>query len=68
MEVTKDFAVATFNREDLKEYFTAAQIASLTDEDLTWVAGKMGDAYQDNGFWDDLELYVGEALDHQGTA
>ncbi len=53
---TKEFPVNSLCRADVKEAgFTDEQVALLTDEDMRAIAQKMGDLYNENGYWQDLE-------------
>ncbi len=53
---TKEFPVNSLCRADVKEAgFTDEQVALLTDEDMQAIAQKMGDLYNENGYWQDLE-------------
>ena len=59
----KPFPITSICREDLKEYFTERQIASLDNEDMNRIAEKMADAYCDNGFWPDMRTMVEYVLE-----
>ena len=51
----KPFPISSICREDLKEYFTDQQIATLDDGDMERIASKMGDAHM-NTYWIDMEI------------
>ena len=57
----KPFPITSVCREDLKEYFTEKQIASLDDTDMERIADKLSDAYM-NVFWIDMEIIVEQIL------
>jgi heme oxygenase len=53
----KDYEVATVSRLDLEELGVAIQqIDSLTDADMQAIAQHMGNAYCENGYWQDLQF------------
>ncbi len=55
----KEFPLTTICRADLVTAgFTQAQVACLTDQDMTRIASKMEDWYCDSAFWDDLRTAV----------
>ena len=51
------FGVNSVCREDLKDYLTDEQISNLTDEDMKYIASKMGDIMQED-YWNALEVAV----------
>lgn len=51
----KTFIVSTICKEDLKDYFTPKQLEKLDDDDMSYIAGKLGDALQE-GYWDALSV------------
>ncbi len=60
------FLITSIHREDLNEYFTADEIAKLTDGDMKWIASKMSDAYLESGqFWHDLKYFTRRILDER---
>jgi hypothetical protein len=48
------FCITSVCREDLKGYLTDEEIATVTDDDMEYIADKMADAYLDMGFWESL--------------
>lgn len=58
----KGFRITSVAREDLMDYFSIKEIASLTDSDMKYIARKMADAYM-LSFWIDLENIVGLVLE-----
>jgi len=63
-QMNKSFAVSSVCRLDLlQQGFTKKQIAKITDEDMERIACKMGDAYCENGFWDDLQIMTDRILE-----
>lgn len=56
-EWSKDYEVASVSRRDLEELdLSIQQIDSLTDADMQAIALHMGNAYCENGYWDDLQF------------
>lgn len=51
----KTFIVQTVCKEDLREYFTPGQLEKLTDEDMSRIAEKIGDAIMECSYWDIVE-------------
>ena len=58
----KRFPITSICREDLKEYFTERQIASLDDSNMARIADKLSDAYM-NVFWIDMQIIVEQMLE-----
>ena len=58
----KPFPITSVAKEDLKEYFTKKQIASLSDIDMERIADKLSDAYM-NVFWIDMQIIVEQMLE-----
>lgn len=59
MPQQKAFVVTRLAREDLAERLSAEDIAKLSDEDMRWIAAKMGESYCGSGaFWDDAEVFA----------
>lgn len=53
------FPVASVCREDLRRILSSAEIASLSDDDMTWIADRMSEAFHHTGvYWDSLEINV----------
>jgi hypothetical protein len=59
--LNKAFSITSICRIDLLNHFTAKQVAKFDDGLMERLAGKMSDAYCDNGFWTDSEI-IGEYL------
>ena len=57
----KPFPITSICREDLAEYFTDRQIASLDDSDMARIADKLSDAYM-KVFWTDMRIIVEQVL------
>ena len=63
------FVVTRIHRDDLTESLTREEIAKLTDDDMQWIAEKMGDAYLESGqFWEDLEILAKAALEFKTSS
>src|SRR2546428_4569001 len=59
----KPFPVASISPALLKEAgFLDEQIATLTDSDIEQIAARMGDAYRERGFTDDLQTHTRRRL------
>ena len=58
----KPFPITSICREDLIQYFTEKQIASLSDTDMERIADKLSDAYM-NVFWIDMQIIVEQMLE-----
>jgi len=57
----KEFQITAICREDMRDYFSDEEIASLDDADMKHIANKMSDAYM-NTFWLDMQIIVGGVL------
>ena len=63
------FIVTRLAREDLDERLSKEEIAKLTDEDMRYIARKMGEAYCESGaFWDHAEIYARMILSEKQQA
>jgi hypothetical protein len=51
----KTFIVLTLCKEDLKDYFSETKLEKLTDKDISYIAGKLGDSLMEN-YWDNLSI------------
>lgn len=59
----KPFPVTSICRADLQEIqFTGAEIAGLSDEDMTHIASRMEDLYVESAFWETLEGVANDVL------
>jgi hypothetical protein len=59
----KPFPITSVCRADLQAFFSKDHIAHLDDDDMAEIAGKMADAYCDQGFWIDLEIIAQSVLE-----
>ncbi len=60
----KSFEVSSVSRADLVQAgFPQELIAQLTDEQMERIAAKMGDYYNNQGYWDDLVAATGHVTD-----
>lgn len=63
--MNKSFEISSVCREDLTEYFTAEQIAKIDDNDMAWLARKMGNNFCDCCYWEALRLGVEHILENK---
>jgi len=54
-EMTKPFPITSMTREDLKRYFTEADVEQFSDADMESLASKLADVYCEGQFWENLE-------------
>ncbi len=55
----KEFPLVSISRADLHEAGVSdAHIQTLTDTDMQEIASMMADIYLDNGYWEDLQLWM----------
>jgi len=60
------YAITHLHREDIATRLGQDQADLLTDEDMAYIARKMGDAYVGHGgFWEDLEFFVEDVLERK---
>jgi len=61
--LNKDFEVCAITRLDLiKAVFPKPIVLMLSDEDMHEIASGMGDTYNNNGYWEDLDLAVNRTI------
>lgn len=67
MELTEGegyYVITRVHREDVATRMGQDVAELLTDEDMAYIARKMGEAYVGHGgFWTDLEIYVEGVLE-----
>jgi hypothetical protein len=61
----KPFDITSVCRADLQDICTEEEIAKLDDGHMAHIAGKMADAYCDQGFWIDLEIIARDVLERE---
>jgi len=54
-EMTKPFPITSVTQEDLKRYFTQAEVEQLSDADMESLASKLADVYCEGPFWENVE-------------
>ncbi len=60
--MTKSFLVSSVCREDLIGHFSQKEIDTLTDNEMEYVARKMGDSFCNCCYWDALEAWTRSIL------
>ena len=56
---TQHFPVSSVHRDDLES--EGFDVSSVTDEQMETIADKMGDAYNESGYWIDLKIFADNA-------
>ena len=51
----KEFEINSICREDLLDKYSQEEIDNIDDDDMNIIACKMGLAYIENGFWEDMK-------------
>jgi len=60
------YVITRVHREDVVARVGQKMADLLTDEDMAYIARKMGDAYVGHGgFWEDLEFFVEGVLERK---
>jgi hypothetical protein len=62
-QMKKSFQISSVCREDMTDHFLQTDIDLLTDEDMEWIARKMGDSFCDCCYWNALEVWTQAILD-----
>jgi len=58
-----DYILTALCKGDLEDKFTKAEIDSLDDNDMEYIATKITEAYLDNGYWDNLQIITKSVLE-----
>lgn len=64
IDMYKGYEVSSVCREDLKGRYTMKQIKSLSDDDMQWIARKMGDGISED-YWIALEYAMDRIIDER---
>lgn len=59
-EITGYFPITYVSREDVEQQ--GFDVSTVKDHDMRELAEKMGEAYTENGYWEDLSIIAEERL------